>query len=125
MKIRIARHTKDLKLITDFYLLIPGMEYLGGFKDHEGYEGAFIGMKDSDWHLEFTVSEDEPDHRSDEDDLLVFYAGSTDEYNKIIALFGEHDAPEVVPKNPFWEENGTTFEDPDGFKVVIAVPENK
>jgi hypothetical protein len=30
----------------------------------------------------------------------------------------------VKPKNPYWEKNGITFEDPDGFRVVISFIRN-
>ena len=30
--------------------------------------------------------------------------------------------PAVTPANPYWADHGLTFEDPDGFRVVL-VPE--
>ncbi len=120
MKLRIARHTNDLKSMQDFYLCIPGMEVLGEFKDHQGYAGVFIGIKNDGWHLEFTVSEDQPVHTPDEDDLLVFYPASSAAYHAIIDRLREKGTSEAEPKNPFWADNGITFLDPDGFRIVIA-----
>jgi hypothetical protein len=52
---------------------------------------------------------------------LVFYATSVDEYNAIKKRFAANNIKEETPKNFYWEENGITFTDPDGFRVVIAI----
>ncbi len=120
MKFRVARHTSKIDPIIIFYQSILGLEVLGSFKNHNGYDGIFLGVKDENWHLEFTISEYSPNHCPDEDDLLVFYAISENHYKKLIAAFKEHKIIEVEPKNNYWKENGITFLDPDGFRVVIA-----
>jgi hypothetical protein len=125
MKFRLARHTRDLQPIIAFYTLIPGMEVLGEFKDHAGYHGVFIGIKHATWHLEFTVSNELPIHQPDEDDLLVFYPDSIKDHDLIRKRFETHKIPSHDPKNPYWELNGSTYADPDGFLVVIARPADK
>ena len=72
MKFRIARHTTNLESIIAFYCGILDLEILGEFHNHDRYDGVLIGNRDSDWHLEFTVSDEQPDHSPDVDDLLVF-----------------------------------------------------
>ena len=121
MKFRIARHTKDLNRMIDFYGRILGLKVLGEFKDYQNYNGVFLGIPGENWHLEFTVSEDSPAHCPDDDDLLVFYAGSLDEFNKIKERFIVNKVRPVKPKNRYWKKNGITFEDPDGFRIVISV----
>jgi len=121
MKFRIARHTKDLNRIIDFYGRILGLKVLGEFKDHYNYNGVFLGIPGESWHLEFTVSNEPPSHSSDDDDLLVFYAESLDEFNKIKERLVANHVRHVRPKNPYWEKNGITFEDPDGFRIVISI----
>lgn len=120
MKIRIARHTKDLQPQINFYTDVLGLEVIGKFKDHNNYDGVFLGGKNTEWHLEFTVSNEQPNHHADEDDLLVFYTSSVDEYESILQKIKINNIFEVVPKNPYWKENGITIIDPDGFRVVIA-----
>jgi len=44
MKFRIARHTKDLNRIIDFYGRILGLKVLGEFKDYQNYNGVFLGI---------------------------------------------------------------------------------
>jgi catechol 2,3-dioxygenase-like lactoylglutathione lyase family enzyme len=121
MKFRIARHTQDLNRIIDFYGRVLGLKVLGQFKDHYNYNGVFLGVPTESWHLEFTVSSETPSHSSEDDDLLVFYAESLDEFNKIKERFIENHVKHVRPKNPYWEKNGITFVDPDGFRIVISV----
>jgi hypothetical protein len=45
----------------------------------------------------------------------VLYLGDAE----VVARLG---AQPVEPANPYWAEHGLTFEDPDGFRVVL-VPE--
>jgi catechol 2,3-dioxygenase-like lactoylglutathione lyase family enzyme len=60
MNLRIARHTKDLNPIINFYRSVLGLEIIGEFKNHNNYDGVFLGNKSADWHLEFTTSLDTP-----------------------------------------------------------------
>ena len=124
MKFRTARHTKQLNPIIDFYGRVLGLQVLGEFKDHQNYNGVFLGIPGESWHLEFTVSSDDPTHTPDNDDLLVFYAESIEEFNRIKERFIANRAKHVKPKNPYWEKNGITFEDPDGFRIVISLVRN-
>ena len=120
MKFRVARHTNDLQRLVDFYSLIPGMEIIGEFKNHSGYDGVFLGIKNSDWHLEFTVSTDLPKHHTDEDDQLVFYVETEKQFDSIAEKFRQNNIAETESKNPYWTLNGKTYTDPDGFRIVIT-----
>lgn len=122
MKFRIARHTTDIDAIEQFYVEFLGLERLGEFQGHDGYDGIFIGLPDHDWHLEFTVSDHAPDHKPDDDDLLVFYSRNTVEHQAILERAKNKGGKPVSSRNPYWEKKGQTFQDPDGFKVVIIQP---
>jgi len=121
MKVRIARHTTDLNHIIDFYGRILGLKVLGEFRDHHGYSGIFMGMPGQNWHLEFTISATAPVHQPDGDDLLVFYASSLEEFAAMKTRFVKNQVKQVRPLNPYWAKNGITFEDPDGYRVVISI----
>jgi hypothetical protein len=121
MNFRYARHTSNLQLVKDFYIDIIGLEYLGSFENHNDYDGIFLGYKNADWHIEFTVSPDAPISTFDEDDLLVFYMKCEQE---LLAKQQELLAKNIkleVPKNPYWREHGIMISDPDGYKVVFAI----
>ncbi|MDF2432183.1 MAG: hypothetical protein JWP44_1814 [Mucilaginibacter sp.] len=107
--------------MIDFYGRILGLKVINQFKDHNNYDGVLLGMPGLDWHLEFTISETTPVHSADEDDLLVFYANSLTEFQAIKEKFVANRIKHVEPKNPYWAKHGITFEDPDGFRIVLSV----
>ena len=121
MKLRVAGHTKGLELIIKYYRDILGLDIIGEFKNHNNYDGVFIGQEGLDWHLGFTTSSDIANHETDKDDLLVFYVESEKEYIKLTERFKDKGISPVVPRNPYWKDNGTTYTDPDGFRVVISL----
>jgi len=126
MIFRAARHTNDLRPLIDFYTRIIGLEVLGSFTDHDGYDGVFLGKPGHDWHLEFTRSPAGANHVPDPDDLLVFYPQDIPEYHEINGRIDKHGIIREIPENPYWRTNGIMIKDPDGFGVVIShgfVPE--
>ena len=120
MILRIARHTNRIKEITQFYTGVIGLEIIGQFENHDGYDGIFIGKKNLGWHLEFTTSATAAAHIFDEDDLLVFYPESVGEYQSILKSIALQKLEIHVPKNPYWRENGILVTDPDGFGIIIS-----
>tara|TARA_B100000809_G_C15112108_1_gene520997 strand:+ start:1314 stop:1688 length:375 start_codon:yes stop_codon:yes gene_type:complete len=122
MKIRIARHTSNLKEIIYFYHKVLGLDILGSFENHDNYDGVFLGLKDENWQLEFTTSDEKPTHKTDEDDLVVFYPESETHFKQIITSLKKADINFIDSKNPYWNNNGITVLDPDNFRLVIANP---
>lgn len=120
MELRCARHTNNLKSLTDFYTRILGLEILFSFENHNNYSGAFIGKSGYSWHLEFTSSNTQAEHKFDSEDLLVFYPTNQDEYDQIIERIESNGIRKMIPKNPFWIENGVMILDPDGFGVIVS-----
>ena len=101
----------------------PEMTYIAaraGY-DYVSLRPIFMGLPGEGWHLEFTVSNKPPEHKPDNDDLLVFYASSLTEFADIKKRFVINKVKHVKPANPYWEKNGITFEDPDGFRIVISI----
>lgn len=120
MTFRVARHTTNLAAILAFYQDLLGLELLGKFQSHDNYDGVFLGFPNADWHLEFTVSNHQPTHQPDDDDLLVFYLDTMEAYHAATARVVAGGHVEVEPRNPYWKTWGTTFTDPDGFRVVLS-----
>lgn len=120
MTFRFARHTNKLKEIIKFYKELLKFEILGQFEDHEGYNGVFIGLKNADWHLEFTETKEPVNHTFDEDDILVFYPQNEIEYNTILSQINKSNIKRITSKNPYWRSNGIMFLDPDGYRIVIS-----
>lgn len=120
MNFRVARNTNDLEAIKFFYVIILGFEILGNFENHDGYDGVFIGKKKLDWHLEFTKSDEIIKFDFNEDDALVFYPTSNEEYNEIIKSLEINAISTIIAKNPYWNKNGKMVIDPDGYRVIIS-----
>lgn len=120
MIFRTARHTNDPEPLIDFYTHILGPEVLGTFENHDNYDGVFLGKRNQDWHLEFTKSLIQANHKFDSDDILVFYPEEIDEYNKILEQIDDSGIERIMPENPYWKDNGVMIKDPDGYCVVIS-----
>jgi len=120
MKLRVARHTSNLDKIEDFYVNVLGFERLGGFQNHNNYDGVFIGKPDLDWHFEFTQSQENAKHTFDEDDVTVLYPATILEFDIFLNRLIDNNISILPSKNPFWNENGKMFLDPDGFRIVVS-----
>jgi catechol 2,3-dioxygenase-like lactoylglutathione lyase family enzyme len=120
MEFRSARHTDNLEDIVEFYTKIIGFKVLFSFENHNDYSGVFIGKPNHDWHLEFTASKNKAEHKSDVDDILVFYPTERSEYDEVVKQIEANHIEKIKAKNPFWDENGIMIIDPDGFRLVIS-----
>lgn len=120
MNLRVARHTDNLGRIINFYTKIIGLEVIGKFNNHDGYDGVFLGKKGSSWHLEFTTSTSSTNHLFDPDDLLVFYPLTNNEFEYIMNSITSNSIEIHVPTNPYWQKNGILVHDPDGYGIIIS-----
>ncbi len=120
MIFRAARHTNDLARITAFYTELLGLDALGSFRNHAGYDGVFLGLPGSDWHLEFTTSSYPAARSFDADDLLVFFPTTRTEHEALLARIDAMGLAKEVPRNPFWRNNSVLVRDPDGGGVVVS-----
>ena len=92
---------------------------IGGFRDHGGYDGVFLAVPGTGAHLELTAGGGHGAPAPHPESLLVLYLGGGETVRAVAARLGVDPIP---PANPYWTEHGLTFEDPDGFRVVL-VPE--
>ena len=120
MTFRFARHTNDLERIKSFYITVLGLELLGSFENHNGYDGIFLGKSNENWHLEFTKSNDVVSFNFEDEDILVFYPNSKLEYEIMLDKIKLHSIEFIAAKNPYWNDNGKIFLDPDGYRIVIS-----
>jgi catechol 2,3-dioxygenase-like lactoylglutathione lyase family enzyme len=118
--LRIARPSDDLEALLPFYRDGLGMEILYRFEDHDGFDGIMLGGKGAPWHLEFTGAHG---HRAGkaptQDNLLIFYIADAEHHAAAVARMRAAGFEPVPSFNPYWDENGVTFEDPDGYRIVI------
>jgi catechol 2,3-dioxygenase-like lactoylglutathione lyase family enzyme len=120
LQIRIARPTDRLDEVLAFYRDGLGMPVIYEFHDHDGYSGIMLGVVDERIHLEFThMARGSPCPAPTKDNLLVLYIPDQRDFeNAVLRLEGKGHQP-VEPENPYWQKNGKTYEDPDGWRVVL------
>jgi catechol 2,3-dioxygenase-like lactoylglutathione lyase family enzyme len=119
MQLRIARHTERLDELVRFYRDGLGLVEVGGFSEHDGYDGVFLEIPGTEAHLEFTAGGDDPGPVAHPESLLVLYLGDQGAVDTVVGRLGVEP---VTAANPYWNEHGITVPDPDGFRVVL-VPE--
>jgi GNAT superfamily N-acetyltransferase/catechol 2,3-dioxygenase-like lactoylglutathione lyase family enzyme len=119
MQLRVARHTERLDEVVRFYRDGLGLEQIGGFRGHDGYDGVFLEVPGTGAHLELTSGGSHGAPVPHPESLIVLYLGDRETVQAVAARVG---VDPVIAANPYWGEHGTTFADPDGFHVVL-VPE--
>ena len=118
---RVARPTRDLAAAITFYRDRLGLTQIGGFHDHDGYDGAFFALPGGG-ELELTAGPLAPTGWSDED-LLVLYVADRATLQKRVAELQAHGTESVAAANPYWNRMGHTVLDPDGYRLVLAIRE--
>src|SRR5260370_14155288 len=99
---RIARPVRAIAASLHFYVEVLGLEHLGGFHDHDGYDGAFVGVTGADWHIELTRhSSGLPRPTPTDEDLLVLYLSSGD-VAAAAARLERAGSPPLHHANPYW-----------------------
>jgi catechol 2,3-dioxygenase-like lactoylglutathione lyase family enzyme len=116
--VRLARPARDLTRSTRFYRDLLGLPAVGGFENHDGYDGVFFALPGGA-ELELTAGPAQPAPSTDED-LLVLYVRTWAEVEAIGARLTAAGVTRVPNRNPYWNRSGLTFLDPDGYRLVIA-----
>lgn len=120
VQFRIARPTHNLSEVGRFYKEGIGLDELGSFSGHDGYDGLMLGLPGSQYHLEFTQHIDaallpEPT----KENLLVLYFDDPLKYELANKRLQDMNYLPVAPENPYWKGKSETYEDPDRWRVVL------
>jgi hypothetical protein len=93
---------------------------VGGFSDHGGFDGVMLEEPGKNFHFEFTHCRTHPMTPSPTpEDLLVFYVPSADDWSARCRAMLDAGFVEVESFNVYWSRHGRTFQDADGYRVVI------
>ena len=118
--LRVARPTNDLDGVVRFYRDGLGLQELYRFEDHAGFDGVMLGRPGEAYHFEFTRAHGHDAGRAPtEDNLVVFYLPDRADWDAAVARMERHGYCPVRSFNPYWDKEGVTFEDPDGYRVVL------
>jgi catechol 2,3-dioxygenase-like lactoylglutathione lyase family enzyme len=118
--LRVARPTDDLEPLIAFYRDGLGLDVLYRFEGHGAFDGVMLGKPGVPYHLEFTRCHGHPAGRApSQDHLLVFYLPEQQEWQAAIARMQDAGFAPVPAFNAYWDQQGRTFEDPDGYRIVL------
>jgi len=118
--LRVARPSDDFDAIVRFYRDGLGFEVLSEFNNHDSFDGVMLGHSGAGFHLEFTRKHGHVAGRAPtEDNLLVFYLPDGDVWSRAVARLESLGYEPVKAFNPYWDKKGKTFEDPDGYRIVL------
>jgi len=118
--LRIARPTDRLEHVSAMYCAGLGFQRLGAFRDHQGFDGEILGLPKQGYHLEFTHHQGTlVGQAPTQDNLLVFYVADQLQWQQACQQMLEAGFLLVSAYNPYWDVNGKTFEDCDGYRVVL------
>ena len=122
-QLRIARPVSDLPRAQLMYCAGLGLCVVGSFNDHAGFDGVMLGTGDGNnghYHFEFTHCRTHPvTPASTPEDVIVFYIPGASEWQKNCASMLAAGFRQVTSFNPYWDLQGRTFEDLDGYRVVL------
>jgi catechol 2,3-dioxygenase-like lactoylglutathione lyase family enzyme len=118
--LRIAHLSKDLGPVVTFYRDGLGFEVLYEFKNRDGFDAVMLGREGAAYHLAFVhKAGHQMGPAPTDDNLLVFYLPDADEWRRAVARLEQLGHQAVKAFNPYWDKKGKTFEDPDGYRVVL------
>ena len=120
-QVRIARPTDHLTEVVRFYRDVLGLEQISSFESHAGYDGVILALLVRRDHTlsSCTTSAAVRVPTPTKDNLIVFYVEDEAAFREMAARLKRDGHDPVGPVNPCWAENGLTFEDPDGWRVVL------
>ncbi|CAD6542795.1 putative protein YycE [Paraburkholderia kirstenboschensis] len=118
--LRVARPTNDLDRAARFYTQALGFDVLARFANHDGFDGIVLGHANYPWHIELTHqhSTTVADAPTSEH-LLVIYLPVRADWEAAVQRIRALGIEPVRAENPYWDRVGLTFEDPDGYRVVL------
>jgi len=118
--LRVARPTDDIEALLPFYRDGLGFSVLYRFEDHDGFDGVMLGAPAAPYHFEFTRARGHvAGPAPSKDHLVVFYLPDETVWRAAVQRMAQAGFEPIRAFNPYWDRDGVTFEDPDGYRVVL------
>ena len=108
--LRVARPSDHLEEVVRFYTEGLGLSRLGSFEDHDGFDGAMLGIPGAPYHLEFTHKRGHTAGPAPtEDNLLVLYLPGREAWQRAVDRMMAAGYDCVPSFNPYWDRDGRTL----------------
>jgi hypothetical protein len=118
--LRIARPVSDLARSVAMHKRGLALHVIGSFEDHEGFDGAMLGLAGAGYHFEFTFCRAHPVAPAPTaEDLVVLYLPDAAAWRSACADMVAAGFAQVASFNPYWDARGRTFADHDAYRVVL------
>jgi YycE-like N-terminal domain/YycE-like C-terminal domain len=118
--LRVAHPVSDIARAASMYGAGLELCVLGVFEDHQGFDGVMLGKPDTAYHFEFTYCRTHPVPPSPTpEDLAVFYVSDIKEWEDACIRMEAAGFVQVASLNPYWDICGRTFQDHDGYRIVL------
>ena len=88
------------------------------FSSRPGFGYTHVLGGDGRWWLSYEHGS--PGEAPSRDNLLVLYLAEPGAVETVAARLESSGHRSVEPENPYWKANSITFEDPDGWRVVLV-----
>ncbi|MBX8811376.1 VOC family protein [Pseudochrobactrum algeriensis] len=117
---RIVRPTDNPDALLPFYRDGLGLTVLDSFQDHDGFDAIIMGRENVPYHFAFTRTDKHQAGKAPtKENLLVFYLPDHAEWENAVERMKATGFVPVSAFNPYWDKKGVTFEDPDGYRIVL------
>jgi catechol 2,3-dioxygenase-like lactoylglutathione lyase family enzyme len=115
-----TRPTRDMARLLRFYRDLLGLPVLYQFGDEADPGGAMLGLPGASHHIELLAVTDGACAPPSKHNIMVLHIPDRAERDAIADRLRAAGHVETRPANPWWNERGITFDDPDGWPVVLS-----
>lgn len=119
-QLRTARPTNALEPLRRFYVNGAGLTVKSSFTGHEGFDGLILSAGDASWEIELVVEAGVQAPRAPSHEHLLVLSLPAKEVERRAERMEALGYEPVKPNNPWWARHGVTFEDPDGYQLVLC-----
>lgn len=119
--LRIARPVSSVPDTETQWTAAFGLTKLYAFADPGGFDGVMLGHPQAAYHFEFThgAGDLHLEPKTTAEDLVVFYYPDKEEWEAMCKKAEAAGFKPVKSWNSYWENRGKTYEDRDGYRVVL------
>ena len=118
--LRIVRHCTDPVALAAQYRAALRMDEQGGFAGHDGYAATFLGWAGAGWHLAFVRAPRSRASSPELEEALALYEPDPQQWQQRVTDLERAGFVKASSPNPYWSENGASFSDIEGFRVIVA-----